>query len=81
MLPENSPSQHIMRVIRSAEEIAARLAEVEGRLSMIDKSMAKELGKPFFKRTPKVCLFLSMEKKTWSEVRDHLKWLIDEHGY
>jgi hypothetical protein len=67
-----------MKVIRTTEEIATRLAEVEGRLSMINKSMEKELAKPFFKRTPKVCLFLSMEKKTWSEVRDQLKWLIDE---
>lgn len=67
-----------MRVTKNVEEIAARLAEVENRLALINAGIDKELKKSFFDRAPRVCVFLDMEKKTYSAVRDVLKWLTDD---
>lgn len=67
-----------IKMTRNAEEISARIAEVEKRIVIIDQQISKELRLAFFNRRPKVCLFLDAEKRKYAGILKTLKWMIHE---
>lgn len=67
-----------MLVIKTDTEIRRRIGETEQQLMVIEKAMARELSRPFFKRRIGVCRFLDIEKKLFSAKLNELKWVMYE---
>jgi len=67
-----------MPVIKTDTEIRRRIGETEQQLMVIEKAMARELSRPFFKRRIGVCRFLDIEKKLFSAKLNELKWVMYE---
>jgi hypothetical protein len=67
-----------MPAVKSDTEIKHRIRETEQQLVLIEKAMAREMSRPFFKRRIGVCRFLDIEKKLFSAKLNELKWVMYE---
>jgi hypothetical protein len=77
--PENAPvNSKFMAAAKNEAEIKQRIRETEDQLTTIEKALAREMSRPFFKRRITVCHFLDLEKKLFSAKLEELKWVIYE---
>jgi hypothetical protein len=67
-----------MAAVKNDAEIRQRIKETEDQLVLIEKALAREMSRPFFKRRMTVCHFLDLEKKQFSAKLEELKWVIYE---
>ncbi len=67
-----------MENIRNRYEIELRIREVETKLKMIDKVIAKEMERSFFVRRPNLCQLLDVEKRIYTSLYRELKWMLHE---
>lgn len=75
MRPKNTT---VMPAIKTDVEIRRRISETQQQLMVIERAMAREMSRPFFKRRIGVCRFLDIEKKVFSEKLNELKWVMYE---
>lgn len=64
--------------MRSRIEIENEVAALRSKLSEIDNAIKEQMGKPFFQRQSRVCMFLSIEKKAYLKALEKLNWVINE---
>jgi hypothetical protein len=67
-----------MPAAKNDTEIKHRIRETQDQLTLIEKALAREMSRPFFKRRIGVCRFLDIEKKLFSAKLEELKWVIYE---
>jgi hypothetical protein len=67
-----------MPAIKTDAEIHRRIIETQQQLLIVEKAMAKEMSRPFFRRRMGVCRFLDIEKRLFSAKLNELKWVMYE---